>query len=123
MNRVIVVDDDYSTTSLIKMLLEIEGYEVFTFGEITKVMQAAEAGVTVFIIDCYLGKNATGIDLLRSIRRHPDAAVRNAPVIMVSGDERIAARVVSEGADLFLLKPYSPNALTTEIKELIASKA
>ncbi len=123
MSKVIVVDDDYSTTSLIKMLLELEGYEVSTFTEITSALQAAERGVTAFIIDCYLGKEATGIDLLRSIRRHSDVTVRNAPIIMVSGDERIADHVVSEGADLFLLKPYSPNALTIEMKELIASKA
>lgn len=123
MSKVIVVDDDYGTTNLMRMLLEMEGFGVRTFSETTKALAAAEDGVTAFIIDCYLGKEASGVDLLRSIRAHDDAAIRQAPVIMVSGDQRLEAKVMAEGADRFLLKPYSPNDLTKEIQALIAADA
>lgn len=123
MAKVIVVDDDYSTTNLIRMLLEMEGYVVSTFTDTGQALREAEKGVNAFIIDCYLGKDATGIDLLQEIRRHKNAAVRNAPVIMVSGDERLAERVVDEGADMFLLKPYSPDDLTREVQDLITATA
>lgn len=123
MSKVIVVDDDYGTTNLIRMLLEMDGYSVLTFSETTRALEAAEEGVTAFIIDCYLGKNANGIDMLRSIRAHTDPGIRQAPVIMVSGDQRLAEKVITEGADRFLLKPYSPSDLTREIKALIAASA
>lgn len=123
MSKVIVVDDDYSTTNLVRMFLEMEGFDVSTFNETTRALAAAEEGVTAFIIDCYLGKDASGIDMLRSIRKHSDAGVRQAPVIMVSGDQRLAERVITEGADRFLLKPYSPSDLTREIQALIAASA
>jgi DNA-binding response OmpR family regulator len=123
MAKVIVVDDDYSTTALIRMLLEMEGYAVSTHIDAAGAMNEATADVSAFVIDCYLGKDAIGIDLLRAIRDHSDAAVRGAPVIMVSGDQRLADTVLSEGADRFLLKPYSPSDLTEQINELIAARA
>jgi len=123
MSKVVVVDDDYSTTSLIRMLLEMEGYVVSTFTETSSALAEAEHGVTAFIIDCYLGKNVSGIDLLRAIRQHTDPNLRAAPIIMVSGDQRLAETVMEEGADLFLLKPYSPSDLTREMQELIAARA
>ena len=105
------------------MLFEMEGFAVSTFTDTADALAEAGEGVSAFIIDCYLGKNASGIDLLGAIRRHQDPGVSQAPVIMVSGDQRLSERVMDEGADLFLLKPYSPSELTREIKELIASKA
>ncbi|MFW6068339.1 MAG: response regulator [Chloroflexota bacterium] len=123
MAKVIVVDDDYSTTNLIRMLLEMEGYAVSTFTDTGSALQEAEKGVSAFIIDCYLGKNTSGIDLLRAIRRHTATDVRDAPVIMVSGDQRLAKKVVDEGADMFLLKPYSPNDLTRQVQDLITARA
>lgn len=123
MVKVIVVDDDYSTTNLVRMLLEMEGYTVSTFTDTGSALQEAEQGVSAFIIDCYLGKDASGIDLLRSIRQHTATDVRDTPVIMVSGDQRLAQKVVDEGADMFMLKPYSPNDLTREIQDLLATRA
>lgn len=123
MAKIIVVDDDYSTTALIRMLLEMEGYAVSTFTNTAEALTAATNGVSAFIIDCYLGKDAGGIDMLRAVRRHTDDAIRNAPIIMVSGDQRIAKTVMSEGADRFMLKPYSPNDLANEINQLIAARA
>lgn len=123
MAKVIVVDDDYSTTNLIRMLLEMEGYAVSTFTDTDSALKEAEKGVSAFIIDCYLGKNTSGIDLLRAIRQHSATDVRDAPVIMVSGDHRLAKKVVDEGADMFLLKPYSPNDLTREVQDLITARA
>ncbi len=123
MVKVIVVDDDYSTTNLIRMLLEMEGYTVFTFTDTGSALREAEKGVSAFIIDCYLGKDASGIDLLRSIRQHTATDVRDTPVIMVSGDQRLAQKVVDEGADMFMLKPYSPNDLTREIQDLLTARA
>ncbi len=123
MYKVIVVDDDYSTTSLIRMLLEMEGYSVSTFTDTSRGLAEAEDGVAAFIIDCYLGKDATGIDMLRSIRAHSNPGISEAPVIMVSGDQRLEETVLQEGADLFLLKPYSPSDLTRAIGALIAARA
>ena len=54
MAKIIVVDDDYSTSRLVKMLLEMEGYDVVTSSEAGTALTEADAGVNAFIIDCYL---------------------------------------------------------------------
>lgn len=123
MSKVIVVDDDYSTTNLMKMLLEMEGFQVSTFTDTARAMAEAENGVVLFIVDCHLGKQGSGLDLLHAIRKHEDAHLRSVPVIMVSGDHRQGEAVLEAGADRFLLKPYSPRDLTREIQELIATGA
>lgn len=123
MSRIIVVDDDHGTTSLVKLLLEMEGYSVATFHNVKPVLDEARSGVSAFIIDCYFGQEASGIDLLRALRRHESMTVKEAPVIMVSGDSRMEREVKAAGADRFMLKPYSPNDLSREVKELIDGRA
>lgn len=123
MTKVIVVDDDHSTTILIRMLLEMEGYTVSTYASTDGALTDAADGVAAFIIDCYLGKDARGVDMLRAIRTHSDADIRSTPIIMVSGDQRLAQTVLGEGADRFLVKPYSPSALARELHELVGAKA
>ncbi len=123
MTKVLVVDDDFSTTNLLKMLLELEGFHVAAYSDATGALDELEDGVLAAIIDCYLGREATGIELLRAIRSHDDESVRQTPVIMVSGDHRLADVVIEEGADRFLLKPYSPRELTREIQALTTASA
>lgn len=123
MSRIIVVDDDQGTTSLVKMLLEMEGYSVAAFNTVRSVLEEADNGVSAFIIDCYLGKEASGIELLRELRVHDNRAVKEAPVIMVSGDSRVESEARAAGADHFMLKPYSPNELSREVKALLDGRA
>ena len=123
MSKIIVVDDDYSTTSLVRMLLEMDGHAVTTCVEPEKALAAAREGVKAFIIDCYLDKKTSGIDLLRSIREHENPSIREAPVIMVSGDQRLTEEVTEAGADRFLLKPYSPADLSQQVEDVIAARA
>jgi DNA-binding response OmpR family regulator len=122
MSKVIVVDDDHNTTNLVKMLLEMDGYEVTTCTDSKTALDEANEETTAFIIDCYLGKNMSGIDILRRLRGHDDPAIREIPIIMVSGDQRLAEEVLDAGADRFLIKPYSPANLGQEIEDLIAAR-
>lgn len=119
MARIIVVDDDYSTSRLVKMLLEMEGYDVVTCGEARTALAEAEAGVSAFIIDCYLSGNESGIKLLEAIRQEETEVPSNIPIILVSGDQRLEEEGWSAGADAFILKPYSPNSLTDEVGRLL----
>lgn len=123
MSNIIVVDDDYSTTSLIRILLEMDGHTVTTCVDTEGALDAARNGVNAFIVDCYLGTEASGIDLLRLIREHENPNVRESPVIMVSGDQRLTETVMEAGADRFLLKPYSPADLSKEVEKLIAARS
>jgi two-component system response regulator CpxR len=121
MTKIIVVDDDHSTSRLVKMLLEMEGFTVLPVADAQQALEAAEHDVSAFIIDCYLSADESGIDLLRAIRQRQLDVRADIPVIMVSGDQRLEEEVIEAGADLFMLKPYLPGDLTKGVRELLNS--
>lgn len=101
------------------MLLEMEGYDVVTSSEAGTALTEADAGVNAFIIDCYLSGSESGLRLLEAIRQEETDVPSDIPIILVSGDQRLEDEAWSAGADAFILKPYSPNILTDEVKRLL----
>jgi DNA-binding response OmpR family regulator len=122
MKTIIVVDDDLTNTSLLQMLLEIEGYKVVTCKNIGEAVIAASDGADGFVVDCHLAGGVSGLSLLRDIRAGETAVSTNTVVIMASGDHRIEEEALQSGADRFLLKPYSPTQLSSELSNLIAER-
>jgi DNA-binding response OmpR family regulator len=118
MAKVIVVDDDPSTTTLVRMLLELEGFDVETSFNFEQALAAASAEVATFIIDCNLARGENGVDLLRAIRQGKTDAPNDVPAILVSGDQRLEQKALDAGASFFLAKPYSPVQLTEVVRLL-----
>ena len=114
--KVMIVDDDLTMNSLLKTLLELDGYIVVqaTHGDIVVSTALAERPDAV-LMDVYIA-GANGMELLREIRRHPE--LRRLPVIMSSGmDMETESR--SSGANAFILKPYPPEQLSSTLKKVI----
>jgi CheY-like chemotaxis protein len=120
MTSVILVDDDRTNSSLIKMLLEMDGFLVTSVPNIPRAQLAMTSEVDALIIDCNLSGGESGIDLLRLIRSGATAVAENTPVIVTSGDDRRNREAVEAGANSFLLKPYPPSTLSDELTKLLA---
>jgi CheY-like chemotaxis protein len=56
MKRIIVVDDDQTNVSLIKMLLELDGFTVEACTTIESAKTATANGVDVFVVDVNLSR-------------------------------------------------------------------
>lgn len=118
MTKIIVVDDDPTNAGLIKMLLELDGFQVTACSDQDEAVAATRKDTGAYVIDCNLARGASGIDILRKVRSgHTDAA-QNTVVIMTSGDYRLEEKTLTEGANQFLLKPYSPDILSKAISKL-----
>jgi len=65
-------------------------------------------------MDLHLGQVNT-LDVLKTLKA--DSALKSIPVIIVSGLDA-EDKCMQIGADAFMLKPYSPNALLDKIKDL-----
>lgn len=114
--KVMIVEDDRTMNSLLKTLLELDGFAVVLapYGELVLSTALAEKP-DVVLMDVHIA-DADGMDLLRQIRRHPDLA--RLPVIMSSGmDMEYECRQC--GADAFILKPYPPEQLSSTLKKVI----
>ncbi len=122
MTKIIIVDDDATNTSLLQMLLELDGYTPITCRTIDEAKTAVAQGVDAFVIDCYLAQGISGLTLLREVRQGKTATDPNSIIIMVSGDHRLEQEAFDAGANHFLLKPYAPAELTQVIQNLLAKK-
>jgi len=121
MTNILLVDDDKTNANLIKMLLEMDGFKVSVSPDLDHARNNLTAEIKGFIIDCNLSKGDNGIDLLREIREGSTAVPSDIPVIITSGDDRRSREAAASGATIFMLKPYSPNKLSEELKNLIGS--
>ena len=114
--KVMIVDDDRTMNSLLKTLLELDGFVVVLASHAEQVVPTAllERPDAV-LMDVHIA-GANGVELLREIRQHPE--LRLLPVIMSSGmDMEIESR--SAGANAFILKPYPPEQLSSTLKKVI----
>jgi DNA-binding NtrC family response regulator len=122
MTQIIVVDDDNTNSSLIKMLLELDGFKVETCEDQHKAEAVASPQTKAFVVDCHLARGRSGLDLLRAIRAGETNANRGTAVIITSGDYRLEEEAVKSGANLFLLKPYPPNTLSEVIAKTLVQE-
>ncbi|MBI3159274.1 MAG: response regulator [Chloroflexi bacterium] len=118
MAKVMLVEDDPTMISLLRTLLEIEGFVVQPLDHFTDVPESIRAGQPdVVLMDVHL-KGADGLEILKTLRA--SAEIQQPKVILTSGlDFRHAA--MSAGANEFVLKPYMPDELIEKIKHQLAS--
>lgn len=117
MAQIVVVDDDRSTSRLLRLFLDMDGFDVIESPRPQDVVeQARTAGADAFVIDCHLG-TFNGLELVRTIRT--DLELRDAVIVVTSG-KQMDQEAAAAGADLFLLKPFSPSVLSAKLSELLA---
>lgn len=111
--RVLVVDDNEAIRQLIKVNLELEGFEVVTADDGAECLEIVHrVRPAVITLDVVMPR----LDGLRTVERlRGDPRTRHVPVAIISG----CGRVTSEGvADAFLAKPFEPPALVRMVRRL-----
>lgn len=119
MTNVIVVDDDQANITLIRMLLELDGFTVNTCATVDAAISLSAADTDAYVVDFHLARGAKGLELLHAVRNGETAASPQTVFIVTSGDYRRETEVLEAGADRFLFKPYPPETLSTEIEKLL----
>jgi CheY-like chemotaxis protein len=114
MAKIMLVDDDPITKTLLQTLLEMEGFNVIPWELGTDVLEKLYLEIPdIVVMDVNLN-DLDGIELLRKIRA--DKNIKNTKVIMSSG-MNYQEECKKEGANDFLLKPYMPEDLITVIQK------
>lgn len=114
-NKILLVDDDLSIRSLLTTLLEIEGFDVIKFHELSTESIVSTVKLEkpdVVLLDVHL-KGIDGIDILKKLRSDP--SLDSTRIIMSSGNE-LKEICLNAGANEFLMKPYMPAELLKIIK-------
>jgi DNA-binding response OmpR family regulator len=106
--KIMIVDDDRTTTSLMQMLLELDGFEVTVVSRGVDVIPTAEKVMPALILTDYHLTDMHGDEIVRSIRAH--ATLGNIPIVVASGMD-VSEEVLAAGANEFIVKPFEPDAL------------
>ncbi|WP_298864363.1 response regulator [uncultured Sulfitobacter sp.] len=113
---VLVVDDDPKIRTLLRNVLEDDGFRVCeaqTEEEVLRIM--ADTTVSLITLDLNLGSES-GIEIARHIRRTSDV-----PIIMVTGKDDVIDRVVGleVGADDYITKPFHVREVIARIRSVL----
>ena len=117
MFRVLVVDDDKNTRFLMREILEMEHYTVFTARNGEEALSVfGEQHIDVLIVDIMMPK-MDGYELTRQLR----ATNEQLPILMVSAKQLPEDRKKGflAGIDDYLSKPIDPEELLLRIKSLL----
>jgi CheY-like chemotaxis protein len=113
MPKVLIAEDDPTMVSLLKTLLEMEGFEVMILTADADVPgEVLREKPDVLLMDVHLGKQS-GMEIVETIRSDPE--VGHVRVVMTSG-LNVKDECLKRGANHFLLKPFMPDDLIKTLK-------
>ena len=113
---VLVVDDDPKIVTLVRTYLEREGFLVVTAGDGRAALTAVgESQPRLIVLDLMLPE-LDGLALMRIVRERSEI-----PIVILSARGSAADRVygIHEGADDYLVKPFSPAELVVRVKAVL----
>jgi len=117
--RVLLVEDDRVTSTLVHHRLEREGFEVMDFLNGEDAFQwASETDFELAILDVKV-PGMDGFELLERLRAIP--RLEAVPVVMLTGlgGEADVVRGLELGANDYMLKPFSPTELLARVRRLV----
>ena len=116
---VLVVEDEASLAMMLRYNLEKQGFRVEEAVDGQEaITRIAESPPDIVLLDWMLPV-MSGIEVCRQIRRRP--ASRDLPVIMVTArtEDQDAVRGLNTGADDYITKPFSMEALLARMRALL----
>ena len=116
---VLIVEDEASLATMLRYNLEKQGFRVDEAVDGQEALtRIAEAVPDIVLLDWMLPV-MSGIEVCRQIRRRP--ATRDLPVIMVTArtEDQDAVRGLNTGADDYITKPFSMDALLARMRALL----
>jgi len=116
---VLIVDDDERVREYVRVNLEMEGYSVREAGSADEGLGVLEEVSPDLILLDVMMPEVDGWEMLRRVQqRHGVGAI---PVVMFSGkvNEQSAAEATALGAHGFVGKPFDPQQLIEQAKQLL----
>jgi DNA-binding response OmpR family regulator len=113
--RLLLLEDDDSIRTTLRMAMEDEGYAVFEYALAEDALAGlAKAPVSVMLVDLMLG-GMDGLTFIHRVRRQSDA-----PIIVISAraDTYDIVAALEAGADDYVTKPFQVKEITARLRAL-----
>jgi putative two-component system response regulator len=120
--RILVVDDNPNTMTLMQDLLSSRGYDVVAVPDATHAEAELFRRAPDLVLSDVVMPGKSGYELCRELKENP--ATRLIPFVLITGltEREDRVRGIEAGADDFLSKPIFPEELFARVKSLIKLK-
>jgi type IV pilus assembly protein PilB len=118
--RILIVEDNRTITSVVKYFLELEGFEVLLAEDGLLGLKAAKRERPNVIVTDVNMPGMDGIAMVKALRADP--LTRDVAILMLTSEDSLDSetRALSAGADDYILKPVEPRRLAARVKALLA---
>lgn len=119
MNKILVVDDDSAINELIKINLELAGYNVIQALDGIKGFALAKQELPAAIILDVMMPEVDGYTVAQRIRQNPET--KNIPILMLTALSQLNDKVkgFDIGVDDYLTKPFEMEELKVRIRAIL----
>ena len=112
----LIIEDDEKLSEIFSLTLQAAGFQIEQVADgALALTRLADSVPDLVLLDLHL-PNVAGPDILRYIRS--EARLSKVSVILATADERLA-ETLDEQANLILLKPISPEQLSTFARRMV----
>jgi PleD family two-component response regulator len=118
--RILIVEDNRTITSVVKYFLELEGFEVLLAEDGLLGLKAAKRERPNVIVTDVNMPSMDGIAMVKALRADP--LTRDVAILKLTSEDSLDSetRALSAGADDYILKPVEPRRLAARVKALLA---
>src|ERR1700730_15624243 len=118
--RVLIVEDNRTVTSVVKYFLELEGFEVLLAEDGLIGLKTAQCERPNVIVTDVNMPGMDGIAMVKALRADP--LTHDVAILMLTSEDNLdcETRALSVGADDHIFKPVEPRRLAARVKALLA---
>ncbi len=117
--RILVVDDDPDILQVVKINLELEGYEVDTAEDGREAVDKAMVDAPELILLDIMMPRMDGLTALRRIRSHGTTGNTSVILLTARGLPEDRVRGLELGADDYITKPFDISELVARVKAVL----
>jgi two-component system phosphate regulon response regulator PhoB len=119
MKKVLIVDDQPDIRKLIRMTLEFEDCDIQEASTAPSALEATKRWrPDVVLMDVMMPGDYDGVELCRRVKSHADLANTRVVMLTARGQQRDLEEGRQAGADVYLVKPFSPMQLADVVGKI-----
>jgi two-component system phosphate regulon response regulator PhoB len=121
--RILVVEDEPAVQELMRYTLEQAGMEAFTAASAEEALVSLRDELPDAVLIDWMLPNKSGLALARELRDSERTADLPLIIVTARGEESDRVKGLDQGADDYVVKPFSPRELIARIRAVLRRRA